>query len=65
MSVTGASYSSQWLRSGKVIKGATRSTYTLKAADRGSKVSVKVTVRKTEYTTKSSTSARTKTVAAR
>lgn len=65
VSVTGASYSYQWLRSGKVIKSATKSTYTLKAADRGSKVSVKVTVRKAGYTTKSSTSARTKAVAAR
>jgi hypothetical protein len=31
------------LRSGKVIKGATKSTYTLTAADKGRKVAVKVT----------------------
>ena len=33
----------QWLRDGKVISGATSSSYTLKAADGGARVSVRVT----------------------
>jgi hypothetical protein len=33
-------YEYQWLRNGKAIKGATKSTYKLKAADAGKKISV-------------------------
>ncbi|MCR6712940.1 MAG: glycoside hydrolase family 9 protein [Demequina sp.] len=43
------SYSYQWYRNGKAIKGATKSTYTLVKADRGSYLSVKVTVHKKGY----------------
>lgn len=38
-----ATASFQWLRDGKVISGATSRTYTLKAADGGTKISVRVT----------------------
>lgn len=51
---TTASY--QWLRNGKVIKGATRSTYKLVRADRKKKVSVRVTVRRYGYTNAVTTS---------
>ncbi|WP_068399723.1 hypothetical protein [Kribbia dieselivorans] len=51
-----ATTSYQWLRSGKTIKGATKSTYKLAAADKGKKVSVKVTARKSGYSTRSATS---------
>lgn len=54
----------QWLRNGKAIKGATKSTYTLKAADRARKISVRVAGLKSGYTGASKTSAATKTVAA-
>ena len=47
----------QWLRNGGVIDGATASTYTLAAADVGTKVSVTVTGTFTGYTTTSKTSA--------
>lgn len=33
----------KWLRSGKVIAGATASTYTLTVADKGKRIRVKVT----------------------
>lgn len=39
----------QWLRGGVVISGATASTYTLVAADRGKRVSVRVTVSRDYY----------------
>ena len=39
----GVKLSYQWLRSGKAIKGATKTSYTLVAADRGKKISVRVT----------------------
>jgi hypothetical protein len=54
----------QWLREGSAISGATKSTYTLVAADVGKKVSVKVTGSKAGYTTVSKTSAPTVAVAA-
>ncbi len=47
----------QWLRGGKAISGATKSSYKLSAADAGTKVTVKVTGTKTGYTTASKTSA--------
>ncbi|MFT4281802.1 hypothetical protein [Microbacterium sp.] len=47
----------QWLRGGSAIKGATKSTYTAVAADRGKKLTVRVTGSKAGYTTVSKTSA--------
>jgi len=41
----------RWLRGGKAIKGATKASYTLKKADRRKKISVKVTVKASGYTT--------------
>lgn len=39
----GATFTFQWLRSGKAITGSTRSTYTVTKADIGTKLSVRVT----------------------
>jgi len=47
----------QWLRSGKAIKGATKSTYTLKSADWTKKISVRVYAKKSGYATQKQTSA--------
>jgi hypothetical protein len=47
----------QWLRDGSPISGATTSTYVVVAADRGHKVSVKVTATKSGYLTTAKTSA--------
>lgn len=58
----GIRYSYQWLRGGKTIKGATKSTYTLKAADRGSRITVKVTGKKSGYASKSAVSSATQRV---
>ncbi|MDF1489522.1 hypothetical protein [Tessaracoccus caeni] len=41
----------QWLRDGKAIPDAIASTYTLTAADKGATISVKVTGKKSGYTT--------------
>ena len=49
---SGVKRSYRWLRNGKSISGATKSTYTLKKADVGKKISVKVTGKKSGYTTK-------------
>lgn len=46
----------QWLRDGKVVTGATRSTYKLTVADAGHVVSVKVIGSRTGYTNVSATS---------
>ena len=59
---SGVKLSYQWLRSGKAIKGATKSTYKLAKADKGKKITVKVTGKKAGYTTKSSVSKATKKV---
>lgn len=53
----------QWLRAGVAITGATKATYVLQAADVGKAMSVKVTGKKTGYTTVSKTSAVTAKVA--
>ena len=53
----------QWLRNGKAIKGATKSTYKLAKGDKGKKIAVKVTGKRAGYTTKSATSKATKKVA--
>jgi hypothetical protein len=47
----------QWLRSGKVITGATKSVYTLQSADYKTSVSAKVTLTRFGYNTTSTTSA--------
>ena len=52
-SPAGIRYSVQWYRDGKAIRGATKTTYTLKAADRGSRVTVKITGSKAGYTARS------------
>ncbi|WP_322920348.1 M12 family metallo-peptidase [Nocardioides renjunii] len=39
----------QWLKNGKKIKGAKKSTYRVRAKDRGKKISVKVTVKAKGY----------------
>lgn len=50
------SYSYQWYRDAKAINGATKRTYKLRAADEGSDMTVKVTVKRTYYSSASSTS---------
>ena len=47
----------QWLRDGKAISGATKSTYVLTTSDAGKKISVRVTGSKTGYKSISKTSA--------
>ena len=47
----------QWLRSGKAISGATKSTYKLVKADKGKKVAVQVTGAKSTYASVSKKSA--------
>jgi hypothetical protein len=58
----GLKYSYQWLANGKTIQKASKQSYTISKKDKGKRLSVKVTAKKTGYTTKSKTSARTKTV---
>jgi len=60
---TPVSLTYQWLRNGQVIRGATAATYTLVAADQGSRISVRVTGAKTGYTSVSQTSTATGQVA--
>ena len=52
-----ATYSYQWYRSGVKITGATKSTYKLTSSDKGKKITVKVTGKRTGYTTVTKTSA--------
>ncbi|WP_165375494.1 hypothetical protein [Sanguibacter massiliensis] len=52
-----ATVSYRWLRDGRSISGATRSTYTVTAADRGRRISVRVTARRAGYATTSKVSA--------
>ena len=61
-SPTPSSYSYQWYRSGYVITGATGSTYKLVSADKGKTITVKVTAKKTGYTSTARLSAKTTTV---
>jgi hypothetical protein len=46
----------QWYRNGKAITGATKSTYKLTSADRGKKITVKVTAKRSGYESASKTS---------
>ncbi len=59
VSVASPSYTYRWYAGGKTIKGATKSTYTIKKANKGKKIKVKVTVKKAGYSTATSTSAAT------
>lgn len=52
----------QWYRGSRAIKGATASTYKLKAKDRGKKIKVRVTGKKTGYASTSRTSNATRSV---
>ncbi|WP_102510108.1 Ig-like domain repeat protein [Sanguibacter massiliensis] len=52
----------QWLRNGKTIKGATKSTYKVAGSDAAAKLSVRVTLTRAGYTTTVKTSAVTKAV---
>lgn len=58
----GVTYSYQWLRNGKAISGATGKTYRLRSIDRGDRIRVRVTGRKTGYYTASRLSAATATI---
>ena len=55
-SPTPTSYSYRWYRSGKKITGATKASYKLKKADKGKKISVRVTVKRGGYTTAAASS---------
>lgn len=55
-SPTATSYTYVWQRAGKTISGATKSTYTLVKADKGHKITVKVTARLSGWTNGSATS---------
>lgn len=48
----------QWLRDGKKIKHATKASYRLKSKDRRHKISVRVTVKRSYYTSRTATSAK-------
>ena len=48
-SPTPSSYGFQWLRNGVAISGATSTTYKLTSADKGKKVTVRVTAKKSGY----------------
>ena len=53
-----SNYSYQWYRSGKAIKGATKSSYKLARSDKGKKLTVKVTGTKKGYHTKTSSASK-------
>lgn len=61
--LSGLTYSYRWLRDGKDITGATASTYVLTKADAGKKIAVRVTAKRTGYTSGNVRSASTATVA--
>lgn len=50
---SGITFRYQWLRNGKTITGATDTTYRLKSKDRGTRISVRVTGKKSGYATAS------------
>ncbi|MDR1043256.1 MAG: hypothetical protein LBL54_05060, partial [Clostridiales Family XIII bacterium] len=58
--VSGVKYKYQWLRNGKAIKKATKSSYKITKADKNKKISVKVTGTVEGYTSKSVKSKATK-----
>ena len=53
----GTAFTYRWLRNGVPISGATDSTYKVRTADKGSKITVRVTGSRFGYTTVSRTSA--------
>ncbi|MGW0792822.1 hypothetical protein ACWD04_32580 [Streptomyces sp. NPDC002911] len=57
------SYTYQWYANGKAIAGATKTSLTLKTAQRGTKITVKVTARRTGHSSGSAVSKATKAVA--
>jgi hypothetical protein len=57
-----AKVSYQWLRNGKKIANATKAAYTLRSSDLGARISVKITAKKTGYTTVVKVSPKTTTV---
>ncbi|RYY43961.1 MAG: hypothetical protein EON53_13345 [Actinomycetales bacterium] len=59
---SGTTFSYRWYVNGTAIKGATRSSYTLTKGTKGKRITVKVTGRRTGYTTVTRTSARTSVV---
>ncbi|WP_143055015.1 M4 family metallopeptidase [Nocardioides luteus] len=59
---SGITFSYQWLRNGVAISGATGKSYRLRSVDRGDRIRVRVTGRKTGYYTKTATSAATSTI---
>lgn len=58
-----AKLSYQWKANGKAIKGATRATFTVTGAQHGKRITVTVTAKKANYTTKSMASSATAKVA--
>lgn len=56
-SVRPSAYTYRWLRNGVNISGAVSSTYTLKSVDKGKRISIRVTGKRSGFTTVSSTSA--------
>ncbi|WP_051197096.1 family 43 glycosylhydrolase [Jonesia quinghaiensis] len=58
----GTSFSYQWYANGKAIKGATKKSLKLSSAREGQRITVKVTGKKSGYTTRSLTSTATKKV---
>lgn len=61
--VSGVKYKYQWLRNGKTIKNATKSSYKLTSADVAKKITVKVTATKANYKNGTKTSKATAKVA--
>ncbi|MBD5786363.1 hypothetical protein IF650_09240 [Cellulosimicrobium terreum] len=59
-----ASFSYQWRVNGRAVSGATRSTYTVRSGDKGKRISVTVTGRRSTYVTASRTSGSTAAVKA-
>lgn len=57
-SPSGITFGYQWLRDGRVIAGATRSTFVIRRIDKGHRLSVRITGRKAGYTTVVRTSPR-------
>jgi hypothetical protein len=55
--VSQVSVRTSWKRNGKTITGATQSTYVLVKADRGQKITVKVTAHRHGWTDGSATTA--------
>ncbi|GAA5038466.1 carboxypeptidase-like regulatory domain-containing protein [Microbacterium fluvii] len=60
---SGTTFTYQWYASGKAISGATKSTFTLASAQKAKTITVKVTGKKSGYTTVSKTSKATAKVA--